>query len=320
MAERDGGGGTTEAGGDRASALAAAILGISEGLDLDTVLREIVEGARGLTEAQRGIVATFDESGQPGDYVFSGIAPDDERDLVEWSGGLAFLAHLHELPGPLSVEDLRLHVRGLGLEQPPAAFPSAFQGTPARYRGSSVGYLFPSGKVDGAAFTAADEEVLLLFAAQAGAGMWCSPTAHKVTRARMDLETLIETSPVGVVLFDSATGDMVSSNREARRIFESLRTPGRPIEELLETVVVQRADGSEGRSRSCRWRSDWRARRRCARRTSRCRCRTGAACGRWSTRRRCRAGGPRPPRCWWRCRTSRRWTSSSGCVRNSSGS
>ena len=38
---------------------------------------------------------------------------------------------------------------------------------------------------------------------------------------------------------------MVSHNREARRIVESLRTPGRPLEELLEVMVFRRADGRE---------------------------------------------------------------------------
>ena len=37
----------------------------------------------------------------------------------------------------------------------------------------------------------------------------------------------------------------VSFNREARRIVESLRTPGRPVEQLLEVVSARRADGRE---------------------------------------------------------------------------
>ena len=77
MVERDDGGdGLPEGTGDRASRLAAAILGISTSLDLDRVLREIVEGARGLTGAERAIIATVDESGVPGDYVFCGFAPE----------------------------------------------------------------------------------------------------------------------------------------------------------------------------------------------------------------------------------------------------
>ena len=228
----------------RASALAAAILGISESLDLDTVLREIVEGARRLTRARLGIFATVDESGVPSDRVFCGFRPEEERELVAWAGGLRLVEHLHELPGPLRVADLPGYVRQLGLTPTPT-FRGAFQGTPVRYRGASVGYLFLGEKADGATFTAGDEEALMLFAAQAAAAIGNARAHRSEQRARMHLEALIETSPVGVVVFDGRTGGMISSNRETARIAESLGLPGRPLEEVLEVVVCRRADGSE---------------------------------------------------------------------------
>lgn len=155
---------------DRASALAAAILGISASLDLDTVLRKVVEGARGLTGARLGIIATVDESGAHGQYFFSGYTPEQERELVEWSGGLRMVEHLHELPGPLRVGDLPGYVRGLGLTPLPT-FPGAFQGTPVRHRGMSVGYLYLGEKAGGGEFSGADEEMLVLFASQAAAAI-----------------------------------------------------------------------------------------------------------------------------------------------------
>ena len=230
--------------GDRASELAAAILGVSGSLDLGTVLREIVEGARGLTGARLGIVAAVDGSGAPNDPVFSGFAPEEERELAEWSGGLWLVGHLQELAGPLRVADLRSYVGERG-QTAPSIFPGAFQGTPVRYRDASVGYLFLSDKADGSAFTAADEEVLLLFAAQAAAAIGNARAHASERRARQDLEALIDTSPVGVAVFDGRSGDAVSYNREARRIVGSLREPGSPVERLLEVVTCRRADGRE---------------------------------------------------------------------------
>ena len=231
-------------GEDRAAALAAAILRITDSLDPDTVLREIVRGARELTGARLGIVATVDETGAPADRVFSGFSPEQEQELLEWPGGLALVEHLHELPGPLRVEDLPGYVRELGLTPPPI-FPGAFQGTPVRYRGAGVGYLFLGEKAGGAPFSAADEAVLLLFASQAAAAIGNARAHAGERRARMDLEALIETSPVGVAVFDAGSGRMVSYNREARRIVESLKKPGSPLEALLEIVVCRRADGRE---------------------------------------------------------------------------
>ena len=230
--------------GDRASALAAAILGVSESLDLDTVLREIVEGARGLTGARLGIVATVDESGFPDEHVFSGFTPEGERELAAWSDGLPMVEHLNELPGPLRVADLPRYTREIGLTPLPT-FPGAFQGAPVRYRGAGVGYLYLGEKAGGEAFTEADEEVLLLFAAQAAAAIGNARAYAGERRARRDLEALVETSPVGVVVFDGGSGRMTATNREARRIAESLRTPDSPVEDLLGVVVVRRGDGRE---------------------------------------------------------------------------
>ena len=64
-------------------------------------------------------------------------------------------------------------------------------------------------------------------------------------KAKADLEALIDTTPVGVVVFDAGTGTLVSVNREMLRIVDSLRDPDRPPEQLLEVVTVRRADGSE---------------------------------------------------------------------------
>ena len=53
------------------------------------------------------------------------------------------------------------------------------------------------------------------------------------------------TSPVGVVVFDGATGEPKSFNREARRIVDSLRNPGQSPEDLLNLLTFRRADGRE---------------------------------------------------------------------------
>ena len=47
------------------------------------------------------------------------------------------------------------------------------------------------------------------------------------------LETLIDTSPVGVVVLDAVTGAPKSFNREARRIVDTLRNPEQSPEQLL---------------------------------------------------------------------------------------
>ncbi|MCY4119576.1 MAG: ATP-binding protein, partial [Acidobacteria bacterium] len=100
-------------------------------------------------------------------------------------------------------------------------------------------------KEGGQEFTSDDEQVLLLCASQAATAIANARAHRDEQRARADLEALIETSPVGVAVFEARTGAVVSINQEARRIVDALRLPGRSPEELLEVIICQRADGHE---------------------------------------------------------------------------
>ena len=56
---------------------------------------------------------------------------------------------------------------------------------------------------------------------------------------------MIETSPVGVAVFNAQTGAPVSFNREAIRIVDGLREPDQSPEQLLDVLTCRRADGQE---------------------------------------------------------------------------
>ena len=77
--------------------------------------------------------------------------------------------------------------------------------------GVQVGNFYLADKAGGQAFTREDEEVLAPFAAQAGAAIANAREHRDEQRARADLEVLIETSPVGVVVFDARSGQVVRS-------------------------------------------------------------------------------------------------------------
>ena len=226
------------------AALGAAILRVSATLDLDDVLREVIESARALTGARLGSIVVVDEAGAPTRYHFSGLEPGEDERLVTWPDGLRLFEHLRGLPGPLRLADLAGYARGLGME-PTAAFSRTFQGTPMRHGGVDAGIFFLAEKADGREFDDADEAVLSVFAAQAAAAVANARAHGAERRARADLEALVETSPVGVVRFDAATGELLSLNREGRRMVEGLRTPGHPAEQLLEVISCRRADGRE---------------------------------------------------------------------------
>ena len=85
----------------------------------------------------------------------------------------------------------------------------------------------------------------MLFASQAAVAIANARTYRDEQRARADLEALVDTSPVGVVVFDAKSGNIVSFNREAKRIVGGLRLPGVPLEQLPDQLMCRRADGRE---------------------------------------------------------------------------
>ena len=229
---------------DRVSSLCAAVLRVSASLDLETVLREIVDSARALTGARYGLITTVDDAGRPQDFVTAGLASGVHAVMAAWPDGPRLFAHFRDLQDPLRVVDLPTYVQGLGFSTE-LIVSKTMQCTPMRHRDVHVGNFFLGEKEGGPEFTSADEEVLLLFASQAAAAIANARTHRDERRARAHLEALVETCPVGVVVFDGGSGRLVSFNQEARRIVEPLRTPGGEPEELLDVVTCRRGDGRE---------------------------------------------------------------------------
>ncbi len=229
---------------DRVTKVTAASLRISASLDLDTVLGEIMEGARSLTGADHGTITTFDESGQTEDMVSSGYTPEECRQMRESPDGPRLFEHFRNLPGALRLRDCPSYIRSLGFS-PPLTRPKTFLGTPMRHRGVHVGNFFLAGKEGGTEFTSEDEEILVLFASQAAMAIANARTYRDERRARADLEALVDISPVGVVVFDTSTGNAVLLNREAKQIVGRLRIPGRSLAQLPEVITCRRADGQE---------------------------------------------------------------------------
>ena len=229
---------------ERTSTLNAAILRINASLDLDKVLGEAVESARRLTGARFGIITTINEAGELQSPVYSGFTEQELQEALALSDAARLFEHLRDLPGPIRVADLSGYIRSLGLE-PTSMFSRAFQAAPLRHREGYLGNFFLAEKADGEPFTAEDEEVLMLFASQAAAAV-ANARAHRSEQlARARLEALVETSPVGVVVFDASSGRPLTINRAARRIVEGLRMPGHSHEQLLEVISCRRADGRE---------------------------------------------------------------------------
>ena len=229
---------------ERLSSLSAAILRVGASPDIPTVLREVVTSARALTRARCGVITVLGEDGRPQEVVTSGFTAEEEAGVTDWlPDAQRLFEDLGELDEPLYLPDLPDHVRSLDLPSDPV--PCAFLGAPMRHRGEQAGIVFLAGKDDRAGFTSEDAELLVLFASQAAAAIANARGRRAERRARAGLEAVVETSPVGVVVFDAKTAAAVLINREARRIVEPLNDPGRTTLELSKTLIPRYAGGRE---------------------------------------------------------------------------
>ena len=234
---------------ERLSRLSEASLRINESLDLDTVLQGVLDSARSLSSARYGVLTLHDEGGQVQDFLSSGMTPEEAEQLWDMPERWRLYEYLGSISRPLRTPDMFGHLRSVDrptFPPPLAAGPVvSFLASPVLHRGERVGNIYLAEKEHGREFTQEDEETLVMFAAQAALVIANARRHREERRTRADLETLVDTSPIGVVVLDAVTGARKSINREARRIVDSLRNPGQTPEVLLDVLTFRRADGRE---------------------------------------------------------------------------
>ena len=228
----------------RLSRLSEASLRVSETLDVNTVLKGVIDNARDLTGARYGALLTYEKSGGIQDFITSGLSAEEIERLNVLPKGLGLLGYMNEIREPLRLADISSHPSSVGFPEnhPPM---ETFLGMPIRHRGEHVGNIYLTEKEGGAEFTSEDQDILVMFASQAGAAISNAHRYREEHRARADLEALINISPVGVLVFDGKTGDLVSANDETRRLVGKLTAPGRTLKGLLSVLALRRADGSD---------------------------------------------------------------------------
>ena len=234
---------------ERLARLSQASLRINESLDFDMVLQGALDSARTLTGARYGVMTLLDDEGRVQDFLSSGMRGEEAERLWQTPEGWEIFERLGSSATPLSLPDLVGYVRSLGFTEfslpLPAEPVSPFLATQMFHGSERVGNIFLAGREDGWGFSQEDEQTLVMFASQAALVIANARRHREERRARADLEALIDTSPVGVAVFDALTGSLKSINREARRIAASLGGPGQFPEMLLDVITCQRADGRE---------------------------------------------------------------------------
>ncbi|MYD85137.1 MAG: response regulator [Acidobacteria bacterium] len=230
----------------RLSRLGQASLRISESLDVDTVLQEVVDSARALTGSRYGAITVRREAGRISDLIVSGVSSEERLGLMQMPEAPAFFEYLSGLTEPLRISDIDGHMTDAGMPSFRPPLPAtALLVAPIRHQGVGVGTVYLAHDQEEREYTREDQETLVMFASQAAMVITNARRHRAEQQARADLETLMYTSPVGVILFDAQSGTPISFNREARRIVDRLREPNQTPEELLHLISYRRGDGRQ---------------------------------------------------------------------------
>jgi len=176
----------------RFHALLNASLALSSELSIDSLLQKIVETAASLTGARYAALGVIDEAGSGLErFVTTGIDPQAHARIGELPHGRGILGVLIRDAKPLRLHDLGGDARSVGFPEhhPPMR---SFLGAPILMRGVAYGNLYLTEKEDGADFTAEDEELLVLLAAQAAVAVENARLYEAATRWSRQLESLHE--------------------------------------------------------------------------------------------------------------------------------
>ena len=152
---------------DRMNGLLEAVVAIGSDLDLEAMLRRIVEAAIKLTEARYGALGVIGEGGRLAEFLPVGLSDAEISQIDHWPQGEGILGLLIRDPRPRRIADLGKHPDSSGF---PAGHPpmSSFLGVPVMIRGEVFGNLYLTEKAGGAEFTADDETIVCALAAAAG--------------------------------------------------------------------------------------------------------------------------------------------------------
>ncbi|WP_245627504.1 GAF domain-containing protein [Actinomadura oligospora] len=152
---------------DRMRTLLDAVLAVGSDLDLEVVLRRIVESAVDLVDARYGALGVLGEEGTITQFITVGVDEDVVARIGHYPRGEGILGELIRRPEPLRLADLKDHSASVGFPDghPPM---TTFLGAPVRVRDEVFGNLYLTDKRDGAEFDADDEAVLRTLAAAAG--------------------------------------------------------------------------------------------------------------------------------------------------------
>ena len=177
---------------DRFRLLVDTGISLSSELSVDALLQRIVEAAARLTSARYAALGVVDPSGKRLErFLTTGVDDETRTAIGDEPVGRGILGVLIREAKPLRLSAIADDPRSVGF--PPNHPPmTTFLGVPVLLRGRAYGNLYLTEKAGGGEFTADDEELTRLLAAQAAVAVENARLHESSTRSLRQLESLSE--------------------------------------------------------------------------------------------------------------------------------
>jgi signal transduction histidine kinase len=207
---------------------------IASSLDPDQVLQDVIDSACELTDARYGALAIFDEERMVGKFVTHGVSSAEREAIGRLPEGLGILGWLQDLQEPLRLGDLTTHPRAVGF---PPHHPEmkTFLGAPIRHGDQALGNIYLTEKQGGADFTPEDENILVLFAAQAAMAVRNSQLHARV----QDLVLLEERERIGMDLHDGVIQSLYAAGLKLESAVADLEVNPAVVRPEIEQAIDQ---------------------------------------------------------------------------------
>jgi signal transduction histidine kinase len=174
---------------ERSRALLEAGLTLASELDLDQVLRRIVELAMQITNARYGALGVLGDDRRIETFLTVGVDEETRARIGDPPTGHGILGLLIEEARPIRLADIQRDPRAYGF--PPNHPPMhSFLGAPVRALGRVFGNIYLTEKQGTASFDESDEEALVVLAAQAGVAIENARLYAEMQHAQRELRRL----------------------------------------------------------------------------------------------------------------------------------
>ncbi len=226
------------AGDDRFRRLVAVGSSLLSELDLEVVLRSVVEAAREMTSARYAALGVLDEDGEALErFIYLGIDEETRREIGPLPRGRGVLGELIRHPEPLRLADVEDHPHAYGY--PPGHPPMhTFLGVPVRIRGEVFGNLYMTEKEGGEQFDETDEEAATTLAGWAAIAIENARLYTTLSVREAETERALRRAETSADIARAVGGET-----DVGRVLDLIVKRGRALVEARAVLVLLRRRG-----------------------------------------------------------------------------